>query len=51
MDEAEQRRRDARKPTNRKFKMSFDMAGRYVSASVSVSVSVSVFKRSSIKYK
>jgi hypothetical protein len=30
MDEAEQRRRDARKPLNRKFKMTFDMAGRLV---------------------
>ena len=30
MDEAEQRRRDARKPSNRKFKMTFDMAGRLV---------------------
>ena len=29
MDDNERKRRDAKKPSNRKFKMSFDIAGRY----------------------
>jgi hypothetical protein len=29
MDDNERKRREAKKPSNRKFKMSFDIAGRY----------------------
>jgi hypothetical protein len=29
MDDTERKRREAKKPSNRKFKMSFDIAGRY----------------------